>query len=67
MVSGVSSPEYDNVLDKRHFYFCGMIGSGKTTLGVRLANELKLDFYDLDQEMNKILGYSLHKFNYQFL
>ena len=38
-----------------------MIGSGKTTIGKRLAQSLKLDFYDLDQEMDRILGYSFHK------
>jgi shikimate kinase len=38
-----------------------MIGSGKTTLGERLAQTLELDFYDLDQEMDRILGYSFHK------
>ena len=43
-----------------NIYFCGMIGSGKTTLGLRLAEELKLDFYDLDREMDKTLGYSFH-------
>ena len=41
-------------------YFCGMIGSGKTTIGQRLAHDLELDFYDLDQEMNRILGHSFH-------
>ena len=43
-----------------NIYFCGMIGSGKTTLGLRLAEELNLDFYDLDREMDRILGYSFH-------
>ena len=38
-----------------------MIGAGKTTIGRRLARELELDFYDLDQEMNQILGHSFHK------
>jgi len=42
-------------------YFCGMIGSGKTTIGTRLADTLGLAFFDLDQEMNNILGYSFHK------
>ena len=42
-------------------YFCGMIGSGKTTIGVPLAREMGLDFYDLDQEMNRELGYSFHQ------
>ena len=44
-----------------NIYFCGMIGSGKTTIGKRLAQSLALNFYDLDQEMDRILGYSFHK------
>ena len=38
-----------------------MIGSGKTSIGRRLAESLQLDFYDLDEEMNRILGHSFHK------
>jgi shikimate kinase len=38
-----------------------MIGSGKTTVGKELAKVLRRDFYDLDQEMNRILGHSFHK------
>ena len=44
-----------------NIYFCGMIGSGKTTIGRRLAQRLGRDFYDLDQEMDRTLGYSFHK------
>ena len=44
-----------------NIYFCGMIGSGKTTIGKGLAKTLQLDFYDLDQEMDRILGHSFHK------
>lgn len=44
-----------------NIYFCGMIGSGKTTIGKQLAQRLALDFYDLDQEMDRILGYSFHQ------
>ncbi|HUX13533.1 MAG TPA: shikimate kinase [Spirochaetia bacterium] len=42
-------------------YFSGMIGSGKTTLGRRIAKELGWSFCDLDEEMNRILGYSFHR------
>jgi len=38
-----------------------MIGSGKTTIGSRLAHKLELSFFDLDQEMDRILGYSFHR------
>lgn len=44
-----------------NIYFCGMIGSGKTTVGIRLSRLLGRDFFDLDQEMDRILGYSFHK------
>ncbi len=47
--------------DSRNIYFCGMIGSGKTTIGSRLAQELSLPFYDLDREMDLRLGYSFHQ------
>jgi shikimate kinase len=41
-------------------YLCGMIGSGKTTIGRPLAAAVGLPFYDLDDEMDKTLGYSFH-------
>ena len=44
-----------------NIYFCGMIGTGKTTIGQRLADELGLGFCDLDQEMDSILGHSFHQ------
>ncbi len=46
---------------KKNIYLCGMIGSGKTSIGKHLAHELRLAFYDLDQEMDRILGHSFHK------
>lgn len=42
-------------------YLCGMIGSGKTALGERLAASLGRGFYDLDREMDRELGYSFHR------
>lgn len=44
-----------------NIYLCGMIGSGKTTIGSYLAHELELPFYDLDREMDRILGHSFHR------
>ena len=42
-------------------YLCGMIGSGKTAIGERLATRLGRAFYDLDREMDRELGYSFHR------
>jgi len=42
-------------------YLCGMIGSGKTAIGERLAARLGRAFYDLDREMDRELGYSFHR------
>jgi len=44
-----------------NIYLCGMIGSGKTTIGLYLAHELELPLYDLDREMDRILGHSFHR------
>jgi shikimate kinase len=38
-----------------------MIGSGKTTLGERLAARMRRPFVDLDREVNHELGYSFHR------
>ena len=51
----------NEIMNPVNIYFCGMIGSGKTTIGKGVAKALQLDFYDLDQEMDRILGYSFHK------
>ena len=44
-----------------NLYFCGIIGSGKTAIGSRLAQRLGLEFCDLDREMDVRLGYSFHR------
>lgn len=41
-------------------YLCGMIGSGKTALGERLATRLGRPFRDLDREVDRELGRSFH-------
>lgn len=42
-------------------YLAGMIGSGKTTIGTATSARTGLPFADLDQEMNRRLGYSFHQ------
>ncbi len=42
-------------------YLSGLIGSGKTTLGRRLAARLGRPFLDLDRELDTDLGRSFHE------
>ncbi len=44
-----------------NLYLCGMIGSGKTTLGRELSGRFDSPFLDLDGEMDRRLGYSFHR------
>ena len=44
-----------------NLYLCGMIGSGKTIIGERLAARLGRPFLDLDREMDRELGRSFHE------
>ena len=44
-----------------NLYLCGMIGSGKSAIGERLAARLGRPFFDLDAEMDRELGGSFHE------
>lgn len=43
----------------KHIFLVGMPGSGKSTVGRLLAEELGLDFYDLDSEIESAQGKSI--------
>ena len=43
-----------------NLYLCGMIGAGKSAIGLRLAARLGRPFFDLDSEMDRQLGGSFH-------
>ncbi|MDP2385187.1 MAG: shikimate kinase [Bacteroidota bacterium] len=50
----------------KKIYLIGMPGSGKTTIGKKIARELKLDFIDLDSFIEKKENCSIHDiFKYQ--
>ena len=40
---------------KRNIVFLGMMGSGKSSIGKIVSKELKLDFYDIDNIIEKHL------------
>jgi shikimate kinase len=44
-----------------NIYLSGLIGSGKTAVGERLAARLGRPFFDLDREMDRELGRSFHE------
>ena len=46
---------------KENLVFLGMMGSGKSSIGSLIANRLKLNFIDIDKEIEKELGTSIKK------
>lgn len=42
--------------EKRNIFLVGPMGAGKSTIGRHLADELHLDFYDSDQEIERRTG-----------
>lgn len=54
----------DPVLDikDRSIVLVGLMGAGKTTIGRRLAQWLKLDFFDADHEIEQAAGCSIADF-----
>ena len=41
------------MISKKNLILLGMMGVGKTTIGKLLAKKLNLDFYDIDQIIEK--------------
>ena len=46
---------------KENLVFLGMMGSGKTSIGLQVAKKLKLNFIDVDKEIEKELGLTIPK------
>ena len=46
---------------KENLVFLGMMGSGKSSVGLLVAKKLRLDFIDVDKEIEKELGLSVSK------
>tara|TARA_B100001093_G_scaffold469502_1_gene490277 strand:+ start:352 stop:864 length:513 start_codon:yes stop_codon:yes gene_type:complete len=46
---------------KKNLVFLGMMGSGKSSVGLLVANKLKLNFIDIDKEIENELGISIKK------
>ncbi len=46
---------------KENLVFLGMMGSGKSSIGLLVAKRLKLNFIDIDNEIEKKLGTTISK------
>tara|TARA_B100000035_G_C20695162_1_gene420133 strand:- start:85 stop:609 length:525 start_codon:yes stop_codon:yes gene_type:complete len=46
---------------KENLVFLGMMGSGKSSIGSMVAKKLRLDFIDIDKEIETELGKSINK------
>ena len=46
---------------KENLIFLGMMGSGKSSIGLLVAKKLKFNFIDIDNEIEKKLGTSISK------
>ena len=46
---------------KESLVFLGMMGSGKSSIGLLISKKLRLDFIDIDREIEKELGTSIKK------
>ena len=46
---------------KENLVFLGMMGAGKTSIGSLVAKKLKLDFIDIDKEIENEVGISIKK------
>ena len=46
---------------KENLVFLGMMGSGKSSIGLLVAKKLKLNFIDIDREIENELGLSIKK------
>ena len=46
---------------KENLVFLGMMGSGKSSIGLQIAKKLKLTFVDIDKEIEREFGMSIKK------
>ena len=46
---------------KENLVFLGMMGSGKTSVGLIVSKKLKLNFFDIDEEIEKECGIKISK------
>ena len=46
---------------KENLVFLGMMGSGKSSIGLMVSKKLNIDFVDIDQEIEKKIGMTISK------
>ena len=46
---------------KENLVFLGMMGSGKSSIGLIVSKRMKIEFIDIDEEIEKKLGMKISK------
>ena len=46
---------------KENLVFLGMMGSGKSSIGLIVSKKMKIEFIDIDEEIEKKLGMKISK------
>jgi len=53
-------------MKKTNIFLIGMMGSGKTMVGKILSKKLKMNFIDIDEEIEEIMSMSIHEIFKEF-
>ena len=48
-------------MNNKNIFLIGMMGSGKSTVGHLLSSKIKIPFFDMDNELEKIIDMSINE------
>ena len=48
-------------MNNKNIFLIGMMGSGKSTVGPLLSSKIKIPFFDMDNELEKLIDMSINE------